>query len=161
MGRNSWLSTNPSTGLDPGARRDLWQLLEEIRAADGVTVLLTSHILEEVERADRVAILERGTLVALGTPRALKESVGGDVLTIATTSPERLSAAIAAQLRASAGGAGRQRASRGRCGPDLVREVLTRFGAEVEAVTLAKPTLEDVFIRVTGHRFWGGAGEDA
>jgi ABC-2 type transport system ATP-binding protein len=153
------LLDEPSTGLDPGARRDLWQLLQEIRSTDGVTVLLTSHILEEVERADRVAILERGQLVGLGTPRELKESVGGDVLTIATPAPERLAAAIAAQLGVKPAVLDGTLRIEGGAGPDLVRQILASFGTDVESVTLARPTLEDVFIRVTGHRFWGGGGE--
>jgi len=153
------LLDEPSTGLDPGARRDLWQLLQEIRAADGVTVLLTSHILEEVERADRVAILERGRLVGLGTPRELKASVGGDVLTITTPVPERLAADITAQLGVQPAVLDGMLRIEGGAGPDLVRQILTRFEADVESVTLAKPTLEDVFIHVTGHRFWGGGGE--
>jgi ABC-2 type transport system ATP-binding protein len=153
------LLDEPSTGLDPGARRDLWQLLQEIRTSDGVTVLLTSHILEEVERADRVAILERGRLVGIGTPAELKASVGGDVLTIASAAPERLAAAIAVQLHVQPVVLDGMLRIEGGAGPDLVRQILTSFGTDVESVTLAKPTLEDVFIRVTGHRFWGGGGE--
>ena len=68
----------PSTGLDPAARNDLWAYLREIREQQAVTVVLTTHLLEEAERADRIAILDQGKLVALDTPDALRGTVGGD-----------------------------------------------------------------------------------
>ena len=92
------LLDEPSTGLDPGARRDLWAYLAGIRDADGVTSLLTTHLMEEAEQCDRVAILDRGRLVALGTPSELKAQVGGDVLTMGTREPEKLAAEIGARL---------------------------------------------------------------
>src|SRR5215213_8696029 len=81
------LLDEPSTGLDPGARSDLWQYLEQIRADNGVTVVLTTHLLEEADKADRLAILHEGRLVALDTPDALRATVGGDSITIDTLDP--------------------------------------------------------------------------
>jgi len=153
------LLDEPSTGLDPGARRDLWRLLEEIRTADGVTVLLTSHILEEVERCDRVAILDQGRIVALGSPAALRESVGGDVISITSRDPEALARAIAARFAIEPAVLdGTLRIGRA-TNTDLVRSLLDVFAAEIESVTFAKPTLEDVFIHATGHRFWDASQE--
>ena len=83
------LLDEPSTGLDPGARSDLWQYLEQVRDEDGVTVVLTTHLLEEAERADRIAIMHRGELAALDTPAALQAAVGGDAITIRTTRRRR------------------------------------------------------------------------
>jgi ABC-2 type transport system ATP-binding protein len=147
----------PSTGLDPGARLDLWRNLEEIRRERGVTVLLTSHILEEVERCDRVAILDRGHLLTHGAPQALKESVGDDVITIASPAPDKLAAAIAArfglQPRVLDTSVRLEQAG----GTDLLRRLVETFPDEIRAVTLSKPTLEDVFIQCTGHFFEGGA----
>ena len=82
------LLDEPSTGLDPGARRDLWLYLKEIREQDGVTSLVTTHLMEEAERCDRVAILDHGKLVALGTPDELRAEIGGDVVTLGTADPE-------------------------------------------------------------------------
>ena len=79
------LLDEPSTGLDP-AGRDLWDYLAEVRR-EGVTVVLTTHLLEEADRADRIAILSAGSLVALGTPAELRATVGGDSITIATRQP--------------------------------------------------------------------------
>src|SRR5207245_10466979 len=73
------LLDEPSAGLDPAARRDFLAELRALRDAEGVTVVLTTHHMEEAERCDRVAILDRGRVVALGAPDALKAAVGGDV----------------------------------------------------------------------------------
>src|SRR5258708_23578176 len=74
------LLDEPTTGLDPGARRDLWQYLQILRDEEHVSVLVTAHLMEEAERCDRLAIMNEGSLVALGTPAALKSEVGGDVV---------------------------------------------------------------------------------
>src|SRR6202142_3042429 len=74
------LLDEPTTGLDPGARRDLWQYLQILRDEERVSVLVTTHLMEEAERCDRLAILNEGNLVALGTPAELKSEIGGDVI---------------------------------------------------------------------------------
>ncbi len=86
------LLDEPSTGLDPAARSDLWQYFEQVREEDGVTVVLTTHLLEEAERADRIAMMHRGELAALDTPATLRAAVGGDAITIRTNDPESLAA---------------------------------------------------------------------
>src|ERR1035438_9276283 len=74
------LLDEPTTGLDPGARRDLWQYLQMLRDEEHVSVLVTTHLMEEAERCDRLAIMNEGNLVALGTPTELKSEIGGDVI---------------------------------------------------------------------------------
>ena len=74
------LLDEPTTGLDPGARRDLWQYLQILRDEERVTVLVTTHLMEEAERCDRLAIYANGSVVALGTPAELKSEIGGDVI---------------------------------------------------------------------------------
>ena len=78
------LLDEPTTGLDPGARRDLWQYLAILRDQEGVTILITTHLMEEAERCDRLAIIHHGKLVALGTPAELKGEIGGDVILLET-----------------------------------------------------------------------------
>ena len=148
------LLDEPSTGLDAGARRDLRLYLRHLRDTDGVTVFLTTHLLDEAEACDRLAILDRGRLVALGSPEALKKKIGGDVLLLEAREPEELCRAIQARF----GGApvvlgGRVRLERP-AAHKFVTELVEAFPGQIEAVTVAKPTLEDVFIRETGHRFW-------
>ena len=76
------LLDEPSTGLDPGARFDLWRALQTLRAESGVTVLVTTHLMEEAEKCDRLVILDRGKLAAMGTPDELRSKIGGDCITI-------------------------------------------------------------------------------
>src|SRR5262249_23291508 len=83
------LLDEPSPGLDPGARRDLWDPLFHLRR-EGVTILLTTHFMEEGDRCDRLALLSGGAIVALGSPAVLKEEIGGDVVTLAGPDPEGL-----------------------------------------------------------------------
>jgi len=149
------LLDEPSTGLDPGARTDLWEQLRELRDREGVTVLLTTHLMEEAERCDRLAILSRGSLVACGAPRALKAEIGGDVLAITGADPERLRGEIERRFAAPAGLVdGVIRIERPRA-HELVPAIVEAFPGQIESMTLGHPTLLDVFIRKTGHRFWG------
>jgi ABC-2 type transport system ATP-binding protein len=147
------LLDEPSSGLDPNARRELLASLREAQARDGVTVVLTTHHMEEAERCDRVAILCQGRLVALDEPDRLKGRVGGDVVVIRSPAPE----AMRERLRQRFGldGAlidGTVRIEHPR-GHELVRDVVEAFPNEVRAITYGKPTLEDVFVRLTGHHF--------
>jgi ABC-2 type transport system ATP-binding protein len=81
------LLDEPSTGVDLRARLDFWEYLRTLRRDEGVTVLLTTHLLDEAEECDRLAIIDRGSLVAEGTPAVLKEQIGGDVVALVTREP--------------------------------------------------------------------------
>src|SRR6185295_794897 len=96
------LLDEPSTGLDPGARRDLWQYLEQLSRDDGVTSLLTTHYMEEAAHCTRLGIVNKGDLVALDTPARLRETIGGDVVTIQARDPDAVRAAIQAKLNLTA-----------------------------------------------------------
>jgi ABC-2 type transport system ATP-binding protein len=147
------LLDEPSSGLDPVARRELMAQLCTLRDADGVTVVMTTHDLEEAERCDRLAIVDRGRLVAVGTPAALKSEVGGDVLVLDAAAP----AALAEALRTRFGVESRVvdgtlRVERPRAHA-LVSEVVEAFGERIQSLTYGKPTLADVFVHRTGRRF--------
>lgn len=144
-----------STGLDPGARRDFTEYLARLRDHDGVTVLLTTHILDEAERCDRVGILHRGRLVALGNPGELKARLGGDVVVIQTANPPELQVKLRERFGCDpllVDGVLRVERPRGH---EFVREVVEAFPGEVQSVTSGRPTLEDVFVHLTGQRLWG------
>jgi ABC-2 type transport system ATP-binding protein len=153
------LLDEPTTGLDPGARRDLWQYLQLLRDQEGVSIIVTTHLMEEAEKCDRLAILSHGNLVGLGTPAELKSEIGGDVILLDVHEPQRLALEIAARfgVEATVLDDGRVRIER-QAGHRFVTELVEAFPGEIDAVSVAKPTLEDVFIRRTGHRFWN---EDA
>ena len=86
------LLDEPTTGLDPGARRDLWLYLNELRAQEKVSIIVTTHLMEEAERCDRLAILNLGEIVGLGTPAELRSEIGGDVVMLEAADPAALGA---------------------------------------------------------------------
>lgn len=148
------LLDEPTTGLDPGARRDLWQYLRILRDDERVTVLVTTHLMEEAERCDRLAILNEGKVVALGTPAELKQEIGGDVIVLETSHPEALSANIQARFKVQSRVVSEQVRIEKDHGHRFVTDLVEAFPGEIDAVSISKPSLEDVFIRRTGHRFW-------
>ncbi len=153
------LLDEPSTGLDPGARSDLWDYLEQVRREERTTIVLTTHLLEEADKADRIAILNHGKLVALDTPEALRATVGGDSITIQTADPDHLAAAVRDRFACPAnvvGGAVRLEQPNGH---EWIARLVEAFPGRIDAITLGKPTLEDVFIDRTGHRFWQETAE--
>jgi len=148
------LLDEPSTGLDPAARREFANHLAHLRERDGATIVLTTHYMEEAERCDRIGVLHEGRLVALAPPNQLKERVGGDVVVIHAHSPETLQRQLLQRMRLKTTLVdGTIRIERPR-GHELVREVVDAFGDEIDSVTFGKPTLEDVFVHLTGHRFF-------
>src|SRR5882672_12665953 len=148
------LLDEPTTGLDPGARRDLWQYLRILRDQEQVTVLVTTHLMEEAERCDRLAILNEGKLVALGTPGELKREIGGDVILLDSHDAEALAERIRLRFHVDAKVLGEQVRLERENGHRFIADVVEAFPGEIEAVSVSKPSLEDVFIRRTGHKFW-------
>jgi len=154
------LLDEPTTGLDPGARRDLWQYLAILRDEEHVTVLVTTHLMEEAERCGRLAILNEGKVVALGTPNELKQEIGGDVIVLEARDPASLAERVRQRFHVEAQVLqGKVRLEREQ-GHRFLTEVVEAFPGEIDAVSVSKPTLEDVFIRRTGHRFWTEGNEE-
>ncbi len=148
------LLDEPTTGLDPGGRRELWTYLKTLRESEGATVIATTHLMEEAEHCDRLAILHDGDLVALGMPAELKAEIGGDVVLLETTD----AAAVAEGIRTRFGLAATVLDATVRLeirnGHRFVAEVMEAFPGRIDAVSVSKPTLEDVFVKHTGHKFW-------
>jgi ABC-2 type transport system ATP-binding protein len=140
----------PTRGLDPQTRSHIWDYLRALRRSEGITIFMTTHYMDEAEFCDRIAIIDTGRIVALGTPDELKARVGGDVITIATTD----NVASAAELGSKFGltpavddGMLRIEVSDGAAFiPRLVRDL----SAPVTAVTVRRPSLDDVFLKLTG-----------
>jgi ABC-2 type transport system ATP-binding protein len=143
----------PSTGLDPSARRELIGELARLRDDAGTTVVLTTHLMDEAAACDRVGILHEGRLVAIGSPSSLIETIGGDVITIVTTTdPAALQTAIRTRfglepvivddcLRLE-----RPRAHA------FVPTLVEAFPGEIASIAVGRPTLEDVYTHHTGNR---------
>jgi ABC-2 type transport system ATP-binding protein len=154
------LLDEPTTGLDPGARRDLWQYLQTLRDEEHVSVLVTTHLMEEAERCDRLAILNEGNLVALGTPAELKSEIGGDVIILeATRDAALLAQRIRSRFLVETTVLENQVRIERQSGHRFVTDVVEAFPGEIEGVSVSKPALEDVFIRRTGHKFWSETAE--
>jgi ABC-2 type transport system ATP-binding protein len=146
----------PTTGLDPQARANLWEHIRDLRDKRGATVLLTTHYLDEADAlSDRIVIIDQGRIVASDTAENLKAQVAGDLVTLELADPAQLAQA-ADRLRAIADEVEvddrhvRGRVARaGRAVPDLLRE-LDRTGVELEAIEVVRPSLDDVFLSLTG-----------
>jgi len=147
------LLDEPSTGIDPGARREIWSTLRELRDRDHVTIFLTTHIMEEAEGCDRVAILHRGKLITVDTPESLKSSIRGDVISIESKNPQTLAEQIQTEFgMASTVFNGTVRVEHPE-GHRFLPRLMESFPGEISAVAMRKPTLEDVFVHRTGDRF--------
>jgi len=144
------LMDEPSTGLDPGVRRELMDYIHDLRTRQGLTVLLTTHILEEAERCDRLLLLHRGRAVIEGAPADLKSRVGGDVVVLESREMDALRRGIEEKfrlrpvvndgvMRIEAEGAHR-----------LVPELFEAFPGAIRSIAVHRPTLEDVFLNETG-----------
>jgi ABC-2 type transport system ATP-binding protein len=146
------LLDEPSTGLDPGARIDLWQTLYRLRDQQDVTVLLTTHLMEEAERCDRVAIIDRGKIVASGPPEQLRAEIGGDVVSARSPDATSLGQRIVESLAVEVSVLNDEVRIEQPDGASFIARLVAAFPGEIDSVTLAKPTLEDVFIAHTGRR---------
>jgi ABC-2 type transport system ATP-binding protein len=144
------LMDEASTGLDPAARRDLSRHVESLRASDGVTILLTTHILEEAGRCDRLVLLHQGSIVAQGTPAELRAHIGGDVVVLEVADTQSMAAAIEARFHVHPSVMDGQLRVEIKDGHRFITEVIEAFPGAIDSVGLHKPTLEDVFIHETG-----------
>ena len=144
------LLDEPSTGLDPGARRSFRTYLASLQET---TVILTTHIVDDAEACDRVGILNEGKLVAIGTPDELKAQVSGDIVIVDSPEPEQLIPKISQRFEYTATSI--EGLLRIEChnGHEFVRDVVAAFPTEIRSVRFGKPTLEDVFIKLTGRHF--------
>jgi ABC-2 type transport system ATP-binding protein len=147
----------PTLGLDPQTRRHIWDYLRKLREQREVTMFMTTHYMDEAENCNRIAIIDHGQIVAIDTPENLKERVGGDIITLRTSdnelAGERINQAHGLETRI---GPERQLIVETDRGDQFIPKVIETFSngskpIEVQSVSLRQPTLEDVFIKLTGH----------
>ena len=147
------LMDEPTTGLDPVARMELWKFVDELRKQTGLTVVTTTHLLEEAERASRLMLMHMGISVLQGTPRELKASIPGDVVMLESADAEALRQGVFLHF------------DKQKCtvfddyvrtivpdGPKFVVEAAAAFPNALTGISYRKPTLEDVFMKETGAR---------
>jgi ABC-2 type transport system ATP-binding protein len=155
----------PTIGLDPQTREHIWSYIEELREAHDITMVLTTHYMEEADRlSDRIAIMDYGKIVASDTPSRLKETLEGDVITVITKEASKLSSELAEMngiLRTNAVDDRLEVTVRG--GKSLlprIVETAAKNGIFVESVSLREPNLEDVFLHYTGRAIRPEGGDE-
>ena len=141
----------PTLGLDPQTRNRIWEYIIELRERENVTIFLTTHYMDEAGVADRIAIIDYGKIVALDTPKALKDGIGGDVITIRTADDEVAAARILERFQIEA-----HKDSDGlnfevQNGSEFIPVLVGGLGIPIESISMRSPTLDDVFLKLTGH----------
>jgi len=140
----------PTLGLDPQTRNRIWEYILELRQREGTTIFLTTHYMDEAEKADRIAIIDHGKLVAMDTPEKLKEIVGKDIISVKTDDNDRAAEEIRLRYRIEV-----RRDSNGitfevASGEEFIPTFIKGFGTKILSISLRRPSLDDVFLKLTG-----------
>jgi ABC-2 type transport system ATP-binding protein len=152
----------PTLGLDPQTRNRIWAYLHDLRRREGITVFMTTHYMDEAEFCDRIAIIDHGQIIALGTPDELKAMVGGDVVTVTTQQVEAAADEVRRAFELEPIVDGRSLRVEVPDGAAFVPRLVRELTVPVSAVTLRRPSLDDVFLKLTGKaiRDEGAGGMD-
>tara|TARA_B100001179_G_scaffold209504_1_gene175483 strand:+ start:2957 stop:3916 length:960 start_codon:yes stop_codon:yes gene_type:complete len=146
------LLDEPSNGLDPGARREVWEHLRHLRQTESTTIIVATHLMDEAAQCDRVGILHEGRLVASGTPEALVSEIGGDMILVTgkdlSSLAQKVTQRFDQHVEIIDGALRLERAQ----AHEFVPELVEAFPGEIDTITFGKPTLEDVFIHYTGEQ---------
>lgn len=146
------LLDEPSNGLDPGARREVWEHLRHLRQTESTTIIVATHLMDEAAQCDRVGILHEGRLVASGTPEALISEIGGDMILVTgkdlSSLAQKVTQRFDQHVEIIDGALRLERAQ----AHEFVPELVEAFPGEIDTITFGKPTLEDVFIHYTGEQ---------
>jgi ABC-2 type transport system ATP-binding protein len=140
----------PTLGLDPQTRSSIWRYIGELREAEEITIFMTTHYMDEAELCDRIAIMDRGEIVALDTPEALKASVGADRVRIQTEDDEATIAALAGTFDIEATAAEGAVVFHVPSGEEFVPRLFAELAVPIRSVSVSRPTLDDVFMSYTG-----------
>lgn len=141
----------PTIGLDPQTRLHLWSYILNLRQQKHITMFMTTHYMDEAEYCDRIAIIDQGNVVALDTPANLKSMVGGDVIRLKTNdnaiAVQQIKEHFAVEARQDKGELTFEIAD----GEELVPRIVETVTARITSISVRRPTLDDVFIKLTGH----------
>jgi ABC-2 type transport system ATP-binding protein len=140
----------PTAGLDPQTRVHIWEYLRALRLRAGTTIFMTTHYMEEAEYCDRIAIIDRGKIVAIGSPDELKARVGGDVVTVSTDDDDRAATEVADHLGVSVTRDDAALRIEVSDGAAFVPRLFASTTVPVRSVTVRRPSLDDVFLKMTG-----------
>jgi len=140
----------PTLGLDPQTRRHIWDYLLRLREQEGLTIFLTTHYMDEAEFSDRIAVIDHGRIVGLGTPDGLKRDVGGDLLTVRTPDAPAAAAEIRERYAAEVSVRDDMVSFSVANGEEFLPDFVKRFGHPMQSIAVRRPTLDDVFLHLTG-----------
>lgn len=146
------LLDEPSTGLDPAARLSFWNSIRSM-ADDGIAILLTTHLLEEADKADRVAIMADGKKITEGSPGELRRELGEGVVTVIAADADRVETMLCDDLGLAPQRIHHQLRLQTDSPETLVPVLIEKLGDLAQTITVGRPSLEDVFIAITGHEF--------
>lgn len=142
----------PTIGLDPQTRNYIWEYIEDLKKREGITIFLTTHYMEEAEHCDRIAIIDLGKIIALDTPEKLKDEVGGDIIKIKTENDDDAEKELREMYPDL------KMLNDPECrlcfemenGDEFIPNLIRDFGTKIIAVNVHRPTLDDVFLKLTG-----------
>jgi ABC-2 type transport system ATP-binding protein len=140
----------PTLGLDPQTRNRIWEYILELRRREGITIFLTTHYMDEAEKADRIAIIDYGKLVALDTPERLKKIVGRDIISLKTGDGDKATEEIRLRYQIEARRDGDELTFEVSRGEEFLPEFIKEFSTKILSVSLRRPSLDDVFLKLTG-----------
>ena len=140
----------PTVGLDPQTRLSIWRYLEELRQREEITIFLTTHYMDEAENCDRIAIIDKGRVIALGTPDALKASIGTDRVQITTSDDDAAIVAIRERFGIESERRDGEVMFQVPDGEHFVPRLFAELGVPIRSVSVARPSLDDVFLSYTG-----------
>tara|TARA_A100001037_G_scaffold299312_1_gene324658 strand:- start:55860 stop:56795 length:936 start_codon:yes stop_codon:yes gene_type:complete len=148
------LLDEPSTGLDPAVRIDLSTELKRLRREEKTTIVITTHHMDEAERCDRVGIIHEGKLIAKGMPEELKKEISNDIVVkIETNIPKELQNHISDKLRLNSTISDESLYINTTKNNDSIHKLYGLFSDQIQSITFSQPSLEDVFVQKTGHKF--------
>ncbi len=140
----------PTLGLDPQTRRLIWDYLLKLRETEGLTIFLTTHYMDEAEHADRIAVIDHGNIVGLDTPNGLKRGVGGDQVTISAPDNQAAASEITDRYQTDASVRDGTVSFTVSNGAEFLPDFVRSFSQPLQSVTVREPTLDDVFLHLTG-----------
>jgi ABC-2 type transport system ATP-binding protein len=140
----------PTIGLDPQTRSSIWHYIRALQEAEGTTIFMTTHYMDEAELCDRIAIIDRGEIVVLDTPEALKAGVGADRVMLGTADDDAAIAALRDRFGIEATVAEGAVTFHVDSGEAFVPRLFADLGVAITSVAVSRPTLDDVFMRHTG-----------
>ncbi|HUU08848.1 MAG TPA: ATP-binding cassette domain-containing protein [Dehalococcoidales bacterium] len=140
----------PTLGLDPQTRNRIWEYILDLRQREGVTIFLTTHYMDEAQKADRLAVIDYGRLIAIDTPDKLKKMVGKDIISVKTADNNRAADEIKRRYQTETRRDGDELIFSVTNGEEFLPKFIKEFDIKIQSISLRRPSLDDVFLKLTG-----------